>query len=98
MSALDRITCTASGRTNPIATAAAAISTAIGHQRRRAGSSAEATGVTAWTGQFLIAKAGESRMRLLSLTMLLVAVLTALINLNGAVAALLSMMWFGRLT
>ncbi len=49
----------------------------------------EATGVTAWTGQFLIAKAGESRTRLLTLTMLLVAVLTALINLNGAVAALL---------
>jgi di/tricarboxylate transporter len=49
----------------------------------------DATGVTAWTGQFLIARAGESRARLLVLTMLLVAVLTALINLNGAVAALL---------
>ena len=49
----------------------------------------EATGVTAWTGQVLIAQAGESRARLLTLTMLLVAVLTALINLNGAVAALL---------
>ena len=49
----------------------------------------EATGVTAWTGQFLIAQAGESRARLLLLTMGLVAVLTALINLNGAVAALL---------
>ena len=49
----------------------------------------EATGVTAWTGQILIAQAGDSRVRLLTLTMLLVAVLTALINLNGAVAALL---------
>lgn len=49
----------------------------------------EATGVTAWTGQILIAQAGDSRIRLLTLTMLLVAVLTALINLNGAVAALL---------
>src|SRR3954463_14253950 len=49
----------------------------------------DATGVTAWTGQFLIAQAGESPARLLVLTMLLVAVLTALINLNGSVAALL---------
>lgn len=49
----------------------------------------DSTGVTAWTGQFLIARAGKSRARLLVLTMLLVAVLTALINLNGAVAALL---------
>ncbi|HEX6012523.1 MAG TPA: SLC13 family permease, partial [Geminicoccaceae bacterium] len=49
----------------------------------------DATGVTAWTGQFLMARAGESRARLLVLTMLLVAILTALINLNGAVAALL---------
>ncbi|HVY41559.1 MAG TPA: SLC13 family permease [Hyphomicrobiaceae bacterium] len=50
----------------------------------------EQSGVTAWAGQFLIAKAGEeSRARLLLLTMLLVAVLTALISVNGAVAALL---------
>ena len=49
----------------------------------------DATGVTAWTGQFLIAKAGESRVRLLVLMMLLVSILTALINLNGSVAALL---------
>ena len=49
----------------------------------------EATGVTAWIGQFLIRQAGESRVRLLVLTMLLVSVLTALINLNGSVAALL---------
>lgn len=50
----------------------------------------EATGVTAWAGQLLIAGAGEeSRTRLLVLNSLLVAVLTALISLNGAVAALL---------
>ncbi|MFO1049442.1 MAG: SLC13 family permease [Geminicoccaceae bacterium] len=49
----------------------------------------DATGVTAWTGQALIARAGESRVRLLVLMMLLVAILTALINLNGSVAALL---------
>ncbi|WP_112663005.1 SLC13 family permease [Microvirga flavescens] len=50
----------------------------------------EATGVTAWAGQLLIAKAGEeSRARLLILTMSLVALLTALISVNGAVAALL---------
>ena len=49
----------------------------------------DATGVTAWAGQELIAKAGDSRTRLIVLTMLLVAVLTALISVNGAVAALL---------
>jgi di/tricarboxylate transporter len=50
----------------------------------------ERTGVTAWAGQQLIARAGEeSRTRLLVLTGLLVAVLTALISVNGAVAALL---------
>jgi di/tricarboxylate transporter len=49
----------------------------------------EATGVTAWAGQLLIAKAGESQTRLLVLIMLLVALLTALISVNGAVAALL---------
>lgn len=49
----------------------------------------DATGVTAWAGQYLIAKAGESRARLLVLMMLLVAALTALISVNGAVAALL---------
>ena len=50
----------------------------------------EMTGVTAWAGQLLIAHAGrESRTRLLSFTMLLVAGLTALISVNGAVAALL---------
>ncbi|MFN9480286.1 MAG: SLC13 family permease, partial [Betaproteobacteria bacterium] len=49
----------------------------------------EAAGVTAWAGQFLIAKAGASRARQLSLIMLAGALLTALISLNGAVAALL---------
>ena len=50
----------------------------------------ETTGVTAWAGQLLIRGAGkESRTRLLVLTMSLVAVLTALISVNGAVAALL---------
>jgi di/tricarboxylate transporter len=49
----------------------------------------EATGVTAWAGQFLISSAGESRTRLLVIMMLLIAILTALISVNGAVAALL---------
>ena len=49
----------------------------------------DSTGVTAWAGQELIARAGDSRTRLIVLTMLLVAVLTALISVNGAVAALL---------
>jgi len=48
----------------------------------------EATGVTAWAGQELLAHAGESRTRLMVLMTLLVAVLTALISVNGAVAAL----------
>ncbi|UJW76973.1 SLC13 family permease [Rhizobium sp. SL42] len=50
----------------------------------------EVTGVTAWAGQLLIRGAGEeSRTRLLLLTMGLVSLLTALISVNGAVAALL---------
>ncbi len=50
----------------------------------------EITGVTAWAGQLLIRGAGEeSRSRLLVLTMVLVSLLTALISVNGAVAALL---------
>lgn len=48
------------------------------------------TGVTAWAGQMLIRGAGEeSRTRLMGLIALLVALLTALISLNGAIAALL---------
>jgi di/tricarboxylate transporter len=49
----------------------------------------DASGVTAWLGQQLIELAGESRTRLLVFTLLLVAGLTALINPNGSVAALL---------
>ncbi|MBB5868961.1 di/tricarboxylate transporter [Allocatelliglobosispora scoriae] len=51
----------------------------------------DATGVTAWAGQELISRTGTSRPRQLLLTMLLVACLTALISVNGAVAALLPM-------
>jgi di/tricarboxylate transporter len=52
----------------------------------------DATGVTAWAGQQLIAGAGASRTRLVALMMGTVAVLTALISVNGAVAALLPVM------
>jgi di/tricarboxylate transporter len=48
----------------------------------------DTTGVTAWAGQRLIAGAGEGRNRVLVLTMLLCAGLTALITVNGSVAAL----------
>jgi di/tricarboxylate transporter len=51
----------------------------------------DSTGVTAWAGQQLIAKAGTSQRRLLVLMMLLVALLTAVISVNGAVAALVPM-------
>ncbi len=48
------------------------------------------TGVTAWAGQMLIRGAGEdSRPRLMALIAVLAGVLTALISLNGAIAALL---------
>ncbi len=49
----------------------------------------DATGVTAWVGQELIARAGDSRTRIVMLMLLLVAALTALISVNGSVAALL---------
>ena len=49
----------------------------------------DATGVTAWAGSQLVARAGEGRARLVLFTMLLVAALTAVISVNGAVAALL---------
>jgi di/tricarboxylate transporter len=49
----------------------------------------DATGITAWAGQQLIDRAGDSRTRLILLMMLLVAALTAIISVNGAVAALL---------
>jgi di/tricarboxylate transporter len=48
----------------------------------------EASGVTAWVGQALVERVGESRTKLIVYTLLLVAGLTALINVNGAVAAL----------
>lgn len=51
----------------------------------------DATGVTAWAGKLLIARAGASRARLLAIVILLVSLLTALISVNGAVAALLPM-------
>jgi di/tricarboxylate transporter len=51
--------------------------------------SLDSSGVTAWAGQVLIRYAGESRTRLLVLSMMLVAFLTALIGSGGAVAALL---------
>ncbi|HYI22314.1 MAG TPA: SLC13 family permease, partial [Candidatus Limnocylindrales bacterium] len=49
----------------------------------------DASGVTAWAGQQLLDRAGTDRTRLVVLTMLLVAAITALISVNGAVAALL---------
>ena len=49
----------------------------------------ETTGVTAWASQFVMIHAGSSRTRLLVLLGLAVALLTALITPNGAVAALL---------
>ncbi len=49
----------------------------------------ESTGVTAWLGQELIERAGDDRRRILVLTMTLVAVVTAFISVNAAVAALI---------
>ncbi len=51
----------------------------------------DATGVTTWVGQSLVSRSGSGTRRLLLLTMLLSALLTSLIGLNGAVAALLPM-------
>jgi len=51
----------------------------------------DATGVTAWAGQQMVNRVGNDRTRLMVLMMLLVALLTALISVNGAVAALLPM-------
>lgn len=51
----------------------------------------EASGVTSWAGQQLVDRADGSRTRLVVLLMALVAVVTALISVNGAVAALLPM-------
>jgi di/tricarboxylate transporter len=49
----------------------------------------ERSGVTAWVGQALIDKSGDSRTRLIVFMTLAVACLSALISVNGAVAALL---------
>jgi di/tricarboxylate transporter len=49
----------------------------------------DSTGVTTWAGRELVARAGDSRTRLLVLMMLVVAGLTALVTVNAAVAALL---------
>ena len=49
----------------------------------------EMSGVTVWAGQVLMRQAGESRTRLIVLMMLFVGLLSALISVNGAVAALL---------
>ncbi|WP_137844044.1 SLC13 family permease [Microbacterium sp. 2FI] len=51
--------------------------------------SLDATGITAWAGQLVIGRAGTKRRMLLIVVSLLVAGLTALISVNGAVAALL---------
>ncbi|GAA1860633.1 SLC13 family permease [Microbacterium koreense] len=49
----------------------------------------DSTGVTAWAGQMVIGRAGTKRSRLVLVIGVLVAVLTAFISINGAVAALL---------
>jgi di/tricarboxylate transporter len=49
----------------------------------------DATGVTVWAGQKLLARAGSDPRRLLVLVLALVAVASALITPNGSVAALL---------
>ena len=51
----------------------------------------DAAGVTTWAGQLVIRHAGGSQVRMLVLAMLAVAVLSALITPNGAVAALYPM-------
>lgn len=48
----------------------------------------DATGVTAWAGQLLTRRVGEKRSAVLIALMLLSAGLTALISVNGAIAAL----------
>ena len=53
------------------------------------GEALDSTGVTAWAGQQVIARGGDDRRSLLVVIGVLVALLTALISVNGAVAALL---------
>jgi di/tricarboxylate transporter len=49
----------------------------------------DSTGVTAWAGQELISRSGDSRTRVVVLMLVLVALVTALISVNGSVAALM---------
>ncbi|PXW28414.1 TrkA-C domain-containing protein [Paraburkholderia caballeronis] len=49
----------------------------------------ETTGVGTWAGQWLIHHAGKSRLRLIASLLILSAVTTALIGMNGAVVAML---------
>lgn len=51
----------------------------------------DATGVTTWAGQRLVAAAGASQARLIMYVLLLAAGLSAILTPNGAVAALLPM-------
>ncbi len=51
----------------------------------------DSSGVTTWVGQSLVDRAGSATGRLLLLTMLLAAGLTAVIGLNGTVATLVPM-------
>ena len=54
------------------------------------GAGLEAAGVTTWAGQMIVEKAGQSRTRLMVLIILVTAIFTATISVNGTVAALLS--------
>lgn len=51
----------------------------------------DASGITTWMGGLLVKYAGDSRARLILLIMIFTAILTAVISVNGAVAALLPM-------
>ncbi|GGF05392.1 SLC13 family permease [Mycetocola zhadangensis] len=55
------------------------------------GEGLDASGLTTWAGQQLTRRAGTNRRTIVMLVSLLVAVLTALISVNGAVAALIPM-------
>lgn len=49
----------------------------------------ESTGITAWAANFVLSRGAGTRSRLLTVVVLLAAVFTALISVNGAVAALI---------
>jgi di/tricarboxylate transporter len=51
----------------------------------------DAAGITTWAGQQVVARSGDSRVRLMVLTMLTAALLSALLTPNGAAAALIPM-------